>query len=111
MTDCETEPLDYFQGDELPVWKGHVLLDGEAPDLSAGWMFTVTLTRGNLPDVVVTSGITGTIDGWFIVAWPPGSLNIAPGRWLGQITGRRDDGAEFTFSQNLNIKPRALAEV
>lgn len=110
MNDCENDPLDYFRGDELPEWEGTVTLNGVAPDLSVGWTFTVSLSMHGQTDVVVTSGITGHTGGVFVVAWPTGSLDIQPGDWVAQITGRRGDDAEFTERQAIHIKPRALAE-
>lgn len=110
MTD---DVIEMFKGDELAPWEGTVTVNGEQPDFSTGWSFTVTLasSAGATPPANLTSGITGLTGGGFRVDWPKGYLNIAAGFWDGQITFRRTaDGFEHTEGQTFRIKARALAE-
>lgn len=111
MDACD-DAIEYPQGDELPPWQGIVKDNGEYPDFSSGWTFTVTISRKNQATTTITTGIVGQAGGVFTVNWPKGTMARAVGDWLAQITYRRvADGFEGSKSQVLRITPRVLAEV
>lgn len=105
--------ISYYRGDELPSWQGTITEfepDG-VPDLSSNWLFTVTLSKPGVDSVVKNSGVTGTADGVFTVAWAAGELDIEPGQWAVQLTGTRTaDSRQFTVKDSIQISERSLAE-
>lgn len=104
-------PVEYFRGDELPAYQRPVTINGEAPDLSTGWTFTLTLRRNGLTTLTKTSGITGDDEGTLTATWATGELNIVEGLYDLQVTARRTlDSREWTFDDQLLIKQRTKAE-
>lgn len=102
--------LKYFRGDELPAWEASITLNGGVEDFTVGWGFSVTLTDSGGTEATVNPDFAPAL-GSVQVRWAVGDLDIDPGTWTAELTGTRDDDdRQFTISDTVLIRPRALAE-
>lgn len=101
--------MTYARGDERPAWVASFVLDGaEDDDYSTGFTFAVRLTQESTV-VTPTPTFFGSV-GSVSVQWATGDLNIAEGVWIAQLTvTRTSDQAQFTVTDTIRIRPRALA--
>lgn len=98
--------LVYGAADELPVWVASIDVNGTAPDFTAGWTFTCTLSRADEEDVVKTTGFTGSA-GQVTVEWAVDELDLTPGTWRAVLVAKRtSDNREFSVRERLYIRPR-----
>lgn len=105
------KPLSYHQGDEMPSWQATISINGDAPDFSVGWTFTVTLTRPGEPSATLTktSGIAGSSGGRVEVTWFAHELDLPAAVYNAQLTGE-SAGLQWTIDQPVSIYRRVLAE-
>jgi hypothetical protein len=103
--------ISYHQRDELPPWEPNIELNGERYDFSVGWTFRVVISpqAGGAPELDKDAGIAGFADGVIQVNWLPDELDLDPATYdVDLIATRTSDNKEFTISDDLIIRARAV---